>query len=142
MTEPRFVFFHKQPTSARMRFMVFDNGSVLSGPSLPVLNVVEEVERDYDDEDVVAFPDNGLVLILDKIGVAKSDATMAFPDVASVDTADGFVPIHGVKFTEIDPPFDQVAEAGAKFIEMTQARQLSATDMEIIRRIYIHAMGG
>ena len=142
MSDPRFVFYHKQPTSARMRFMVFDTGSVLSGPSLPILNVVEEVERDYDDEDVVAFPNNGLGAVLDQIGVPKGDAAMAFPDVASVDTADGPVAIHGVKFTEIDPPFDTIEKAGGKFIEMTQARQLSATDMEIIRRIYVHAMGG
>lgn len=142
MSDIRYVFYHKQQTSARMRFLVFENGSVLSGDPLPALSVVEEVERDYDDEDIVEFPANELGQVLESIGLSKTQASLSFPDVATVETAQCQVPIHGVKLTEIDPPFDSIAEHGARFIEMTQARQLNAIDMEIIRRVYVHAMGG
>ncbi len=138
----RFVFYHKQPTSARMRFMVFKNGSVLSGPDLPSLSVSTEVERDYDSEDIVAFPLNGLGEVLECIGVPAPDARLVFPDFATIETPQGDIPVHGVQFMQIDPPFEQIEKAGARFIEMTQARQLSPMDMEMIRRIYVHAIGG
>lgn len=142
MTDARFVFYHKQATSARMRFMVFDTGSVLSGAPLPTLSVLEEVERDYDEETIVAFPANGLGAVVDGMGIDKKDVAMKFPDVATVQTPQANLPVHGVQFTNIDPPFDEIEKVGGKFIEMTQARQLHHVDMEIVRRIYVHEMGG
>jgi hypothetical protein len=143
MTEARFVLYHKQPTSARMRFMVFETGSVLSGSLLPALSLLEDAqERDYDSEKIVQLPTNGLLDVVKNLGISASDVRMSFPDMSLVDTAKEKIPVHGVAFTTIDPPIAQVENTGAKFIDMTQARQLSAIDMEILRRIYVHAMEG
>ena len=105
MTDPRFVFFHKQPTSARMRFLVFETGSVMSGPALPQLSILEEVERDYDDEDVLQFPANGLGDILSTLNLERTDAEMAFPDIAAVETAAETIPVHGIKADRDRPAF-------------------------------------
>ena len=143
MSESKFIFFHKQSTSARMRFLVFENGSVLSGSPLPDLSVLEdEIQQDYDEHTVISFPSNGLGDVVQSLNIDLKDVAIKFPNLTTIETPSGTPVVHGVEFTLIDPPFSEVEKSGARFIEMTQARQLSNIDMEILRRVYVNAMEG
>lgn len=144
MTECKFVFFHKQATSGRMRFMVFENGSVLSGASLPDLSALDS---DYDDqrddeEDVISLPSSGFSDVLSAMGLEGNQAQIKIRDLGRVETPDETIAVHGVKLTDIDPPFDLAEKIDARFIEMTGARQLSEIDLEVLRRVYVFELGG
>ena len=45
------------------------------------------------------------------------------------------------EFTDIDPPFDAAAAAGARFVAITEARDLGHAEREALRLAYSHLLG-
>ena len=44
--------------------------------------------------------------------------------------------------TTIDPPLDKAETIGASFIDITQARNISQTELELLRTAYEFVLGG
>jgi len=60
---------------------------------------------------------------------------------ANVDTPSGVAPIFLGRLTTMDPPFDVVEREGARFISITEARDLRPVELELLRRAYTCVMG-
>ena len=59
-----------------------------------------------------------------------------------VDTPGAVVRVYLVRFTAIDPPFELAESMDGKFIDLTQARMLSDTELLLLRRAYEVIMEG
>jgi hypothetical protein len=46
------------------------------------------------------------------------------------------------EITTIDPPFEEAEQAGASFIDLTQARGLPSVELELLRSAYELVLGG
>ena len=94
MNDCRLIFYHKQDTSARLRFLKFDSGSVCAFEPLPTLSQMIDASIDADvDDGIVTHPaklvriaGNWLGLEIDKM---KVDAGYH----ASIDSSAGTVRI-------------------------------------------------
>lgn len=62
--------------------------------------------------------------------------------IARVDVPDGPLTVYLARFTSIDPPFAAATAHGGAFIDLTQARDLPAPELELLRRVYQHVMEG
>lgn len=139
----RLIFYHKQDTSARLRFLKFDSGSVCAFEPLPALSQMIDESTDVDvDESIVTHPaqlvrDAGQSLGLEADAM-KIDAGFH----ASVDSSAGAVRVFLTQFTTIDPPFDRAEKINAQFIDLTEARSLAGVELELLRRVYEHVMTG
>ncbi|MBK7415405.1 MAG: hypothetical protein IPJ38_10185 [Dechloromonas sp.] len=60
---------------------------------------------------------------------------------AWVDTPEGDVPVLLASFAGIDPPFAAAERTKSRFIAMTESRQLSEVERNLLRRAYEHVLG-
>ena len=60
---------------------------------------------------------------------------------AWVDTPDGDAPILLAAFAGIDPPFEAADRVRGRFIAITESRQLSEVERDLLRRAYEHVLG-
>jgi hypothetical protein len=60
---------------------------------------------------------------------------------AWVDTPVGDVPVLLGVFTDLDPPFSAAERTNSRFIALTEARQLSDVERQLLRRAYEHVLG-
>ena len=58
-----------------------------------------------------------------------------------VDTPEGDVPVLLAAFTAIDPPFDAAERTHSRFISITESRNLSDVERDLLRRAYEHVLG-
>jgi hypothetical protein len=59
-----------------------------------------------------------------------------------VDVAGGPIEVYLARFTQIDPPFDELASLGGEFIILTQGRNLVPAELEMLRMAYECVMEG
>lgn len=139
MSEPRLIFYHKQSTSARTRFLRLDHGGVCGCDALPAGATLLGEETENPES---ACPPAALI--------AAAESRLALPGgsleaergyCCRVATPDGTIQVYLARFTAIDPPFDEVAVRGAAFIDLTQARGLPAVELALLRRAYEWIMG-
>ncbi|MGB0684388.1 MAG: hypothetical protein ACPGOV_16910 [Magnetovibrionaceae bacterium] len=135
----RLLCYHKQPTSARTRFLVLEGGSVLSPEPLPDL---ASLTGDVDPAPEAASP--LIADMADRLGLPTGSLVVdREEDIAcSVDIPDGPATIHIARFTTQDPPIKEAETLGGKFIELTQARRLLPdVELELLRRVYQISLG-
>ena len=60
---------------------------------------------------------------------------------AWVDTPAGDVPVLLAAFVGIDPPFEAAERTRSRFIAITESRQLSEVERNLLRRAYEHVLG-
>lgn len=134
----RAILFHKQATSARLRFLMFAHGSVCAIAAIPALAqvhegealnpvvhpapVLRELEREY------GFP-------VDSLRVEEEYRNV-------VEVPHGKLQIMLVAIESVDPPFSLAESIGARFIELTQARGLPPVELELLRGAYELVLGG
>ena len=138
------VAYHKQATSARMRFLVHAGGSVCGPDALPSpaqLVALDEGVPDTGDTGVVAHPAPLLAALTKSLDLEDGDLEIDGGPLGRVDVPGGAVSIYCARFTAMDPPFDTVAEKQAKFIELAQARGLDPVDLQLMRLVYERAVG-
>jgi hypothetical protein len=135
---PRLILYHKQATSARTRFVRFAD-SLLAFTALPPLAVV--CPEDAAQSAVVPHPAPLLRQAEQRLGLSHGDLRAEADFYAEVDTPDGIVAVLLAEFTSIDPPFAAVAEAGGRFVAITEARGLPAVELELVRRAYTVIIG-
>lgn len=136
--QPRLLFFHKQSTSGRTRFLRFPDGVCGFAP-LPAGTRL----RPTRDEDITPAPPPSAPLraAAERLGLPadrlRTEADFrAWPDCMGEEIA-----VMLVQVTTVDPPFAEAETAGGRVIAITEARDLPAVELELLRRAYEHIMG-
>jgi len=135
----RMILVHKQGTSARTRFLRFTDGIVAPEP-LPKLAQVLGEDEAGGDAAVLAHPAMLVNAVAGKLGLDTGDIEVETEFRADVDTPEGLSPIYLGRITTIDPPFDAAEKIGARFIAVTEARDLGPSELELLRRAYTCVM--
>jgi len=139
----RLIVYHKQSTSARLRFLRFAGPTVCGFGVLPRLAVVvEREEMARFDPAVVPHPAALPRRMESALNLPAGSVELDGDFMARVDVPDGPITVYLARFTSIDPPFAAAEKQGGNFIDLTQARGLPAPEMELLRRVYQHVMGG
>jgi hypothetical protein len=134
----RVILYHKQPTSARTRFLRYGYDSVCASEPLPPLSQLVEGNGDG----TALHPTAVLQGLEEKMGLAAGSLKADAEFQQKVEVPDGSIPIILAAFTSMDPPFEAVEQAGAAFIDLTQARDLPAIELELLRKAYEVILGG
>jgi hypothetical protein len=133
----RLILVHKQKTSGRLRFLRLPHGTVAFTPLPPVSALMERAASPQ----VVQHPAVFLKAAEAKLGL-PAGSLMHEPEFqAMVDTPDGPVALHLASFTTIDPPVDQAAALGGKFIAITEAAGGMPVEMALLRQAYEVLLG-
>lgn len=131
---PRIICYHKQATSARTRFLLYGE-SVLSGPPLTEAKV--RAEAGAPRPQAVHH-----LHILDAyLGLAAGSLRAEPEYYAELDTAAGPVPVLLAEVATLDPPFAAAEVIGARFIALTEARNLHTFELELLRKAYECVLG-
>lgn len=140
-TEPRLIMFHKQKTSARTRFLRLSNGSVCGFTPLPTL--AELLDEADGTADKVARHPGALVHGAEtRLGLPAGSLEAMGDFHAKVDVAGGPVSVFLAGFTTEDPPFAAADAVGGRFIDLPEARQLPASELQLLRLAYEYLLGG
>jgi hypothetical protein len=135
--QPRLILLHKQATSGRLRFLCLSSG-ILSFRPLPELSAL----RDEAYSPKVQFHPTALVREAEiHLGLADGAIEPVADFQAWVDTPEGDVPVLLAAFVGIDPPFAAAERCSARFIAITESRQLSEVERNLLRRAYEHILG-
>jgi len=134
---PRLLLLHKQATSGRVRFLCLSSGVVAFKP-LPALAAL----RDEDYSPTIQFHPSAVVREAEiHLGLAEGGVEPVADFQAWVDTPEGDVPVLLAAFAGIDPPFAAAQRIHGRFIAITESRQLSEVERNLLRRAYEHVLG-
>ncbi|AXS79933.1 hypothetical protein [Dechloromonas sp. HYN0024] len=134
---PRLILLHKQATSGRVRFLCPGSGVVAFKP-LPALSAL----RDEDYSPTIQFHPTAVVREAEiQLGLAEGAIEPVADFQAWVDTPEGDLPVLLAAFVGIDPPFAAAERIHARFIAITESRQLSELERNLLRRAYEHVLG-
>lgn len=143
MEAARLIVYHKQSTSARLRFLRFAAHTVCGFGALPALAaVVEREEMARFDPAVVPHPAALPRRMEAELNLPAGSVELDGEFLARVDVPDGPLTVYLARFTSIDPPFGAAEQHGGSFIDLTQARDLPRPELELLRRVYQHVLGG
>ena len=134
----RAILFHKQATSARLRFLRFSHASVCAFEPIPTL-----AQAHVGQQHNPAIHPGQVVQRLEKelcfsAGSLRAEEGYRY----SVEVPDGDIQVVLVAIDSIDPPFDEAEKMGADFIDLTQARGLPPVELELLRGAYELVLGG
>ncbi len=134
---PRLILLHKHKTSGRVRFLCFSTGIIAFG-KLPALSAL----RDEDYSPTVQFHPTAIIREAEiRLGLPE-EAIEALADFqAWVDTPEGDMPVLLAAFADIDPPFAAAERTNSRFVALTETRQLSEVERNLLRRAYEHVLG-
>jgi hypothetical protein len=134
----RVILYHKQPTSARTRFLKFSHNSVCAFESIPRLAQL----IDGGSVSTVLHP-AAILRTVEKALSLDAGTLKAETDYRhNVEVPGGSIQILLVNIDTIDPPFEQAEKASAQFIDLTQARGLPQIELELLRFAYDLVLGG
>jgi hypothetical protein len=134
------VLYHKQRSSARLRFLRHAHGGICVSP-LPADALVQPGPCGANGGTVHQHP--GMLLrdaeaaLAQPRGCIESDA--GFRCRLLMD--DGCADLQLAQFCTIDPPLEEAAAVGARFIELTQARGLAPAELQVLRLVYEYVLG-
>lgn len=143
----RLVLYHKQQTSARVRFLRQPAGGICGPPGVPAdaRARLGTCAHGRGGESGAALLTHPAMLL------RAAEASLALPrNTLEADTGllcqlagdEGFcADVVLGRFTTIDPPFGEAEAVGAKFIDLTQARGLPAAELSLLRLVYEHLLG-
>ena len=136
--EHRVIFYHKQSTSARTRFLRFANNSVCAFDALPKLaRVVDEVPE------IMPLHQHGVLsAAAQEIGLEPEDLAVESGFQQQVEVPGQRIRIILLAIKTIDPPFELAERIDAGFIDLTQARSLPPVELELLRAAYETVLGG
>jgi len=132
----RIILFHKQSSSARIRFLYFSNrNSVLGFESLPNLASLIEKSTDSLNENAQRKQLNEFFGDVDERVIIDDDFHY------NIDVPGEIIGVALARFTDIDPPFELAQKVNAKFCEITAARSVSPVELELLQKAYTQIMG-
>ena len=139
MPNTRLIMYHKQSTSARLRFLKFPYGGVCGFEPLPTLaQLLDEEAHDS----VVAHPAPLVAQAEQRLGIAAGELEAEGEFKAYVDVPDGVIQVILARFTSIDPPFEVAEAQGGEFVDLPQARNIPRVELELLRKVYEVVMTG
>jgi hypothetical protein len=135
------MLYHKQSTSARTRFLRLPHGGICGPAALPPDAALDDGVSGAVPASLLTHPamllrDAESALSLPR-GSLEADSGFRCRIIAAGEAAD----VHLAHFTSIDPPFEAAEAIGARFIDLTQARGLPATELSLLRLAYEHVLG-
>lgn len=134
----RVLLYHKHPTSARVRYLKYEHGSVLAFEPLPKLaQLLDEAPADF-----VVQPAPVLKQVMEQFGFASGDLELETEFQYFVDTPGGPVPVLLARITSMDPPFDLAKRIHGSFIDLMQARGMTPVELQLLRHAYELVLGG
>ena len=135
--QPRLILIHKQSTSGRLRFLCLSSGVVAFTP-LPALSALHE--EAYSPK-IQFHPTASVREAEAQLGLPEGAIEPVADFQAWVDTPAGDVPVLLAAFVGIDPPFEAAERTRSRFIAITESRQLSEVERNLLRRAYEHVLG-
>lgn len=137
-TEVRAILFHTQSTSARTRFLRLPYGGVCAPDALPGGVTVGEGAPPGNLRMHPAAAVTSLQNWLD----LPAGGLEAEPEFRMwLDTGDGPLPVHLLRFTDVDPPFALAERVGAAFVPLTETRGLPPVEMALLQEAYRVILG-
>jgi hypothetical protein len=134
----RLLCFHKQRTSARLRFLLFADG-LIAPAALAADATLAPAPGAL--ETVVVHPAVLAAASESRLGLARGDVRID-PEfrIRGQERAEAFTLLLA-EFTAIDPPFEAAAAVGGRFVAITEARGLALSEREVLRLAYAHVLG-
>lgn len=133
----RLVLCHKQKTSARLRFLLFPHG-VLAFEPLPPDAIISPR---YSHTRVELHPAAWAHQACERLGLAN-DAISAEPEFHIEARYHGnVVTILLATFNSIDPPFEMARQHDARFVPLTELRQLPEAELDVLGHVYEYLIG-
>lgn len=132
------LLYHKQSTSARTRFLRMPYGGICALGALPKLSVVGEGKLS---SKVHVHPAMLISQLQEQFSLPDDSLEHDGEFQVWLDTNQGAVPVYLLRFTAIDPPFDEVERLGGKFIALTEARGLPSVELELLQHAYRAILG-
>lgn len=133
----RLILFHKHKTSARLRFLRLPQGICAFSP-LPRDAALEEAAPSAP---VSYHPNAWLRQVEQWLGLASGDLEAEVEFSATVSSRDGPIQIHLAALKTMDPPFTEAEAVGGRFVAITEARDCSPVELELLRRAYTVVLG-
>lgn len=139
IADPRLIMLHKHKSSARIRFLLLEGGTICGFAPLPPLAVLMD-EREA--SKVAPHPGALVHGAETRLGLPAGSLEAMGDFHVMVDVAGGPVSVFLAAFTTLDPPFRAAEYVGGRFIELTEARMLPPTELQLLRLAYEYLMGG
>jgi len=135
---PRFVFCHKQKTSARLHFLRFEHGVLAFSP----LPHGAQVHSGYTNSMVRAHPVAWTCHVETALGL-KPHSLCSEPDFHVEARAGEVDPISILLacFTSIDLPKDAAQRLGARWVLITETKDIPTVELEVVHLVYEHLIG-
>jgi hypothetical protein len=133
----RVILYHKQPTSARTRFLKFSHESVCAFDPLPKLSA-----RVTQLPSTVHHPAAILHETEERLGLPRETLSNEGEYRQAIEVPGDTIEVLLASINTIDPPFEVAEQFGASFIDLTQARQLPQVELELLRAAYELVLGG
>lgn len=131
--QPRLLCFHKQGTSARTRFVRWPHGMLAFEPLPADARLLDENEKSALTR---RHPAAVLADAAARLGMPAEALRAETEFDAVITTPEGEVPILLVHFASLDPPFAIVEQHGGRFIAITEARDVSPLELQLLRKAY------
>lgn len=138
----RIILFHKHGTSARTRFLRFADNTVCGFAPLPQLAAIIDDADTPPQPQVETHPAMKLKEAAERLQLPATALELESEFNMWVDAPGGAIRILLVRLMDIDPPFDAAEALGARFIDLTEARDLPAVELLLLRRAYEVVLGG
>ena len=141
-TQDRTIIFHKHPVSAKVRFLKQQYGGICGFNPLPDLAVVLDDETLDKEENIVSHPSHITRNAEEKLQLSEGSLKIESEYFQKVDIPKGMVNVYLVGIVGHDTPDAILAEQGMSLNLITEMRDLSPTEMELLRRAYVAIMEG
>lgn len=135
--QPRLILIHKHGTSGRVRFLCLSTGVVV----FKTLSALSALREEAFSPKVQIHPTAVVREAEIHLGLPEGAIEAVAEFQAWVDTPEGDVPVLLAAFVGIDPPFAAAERVHGRFIAITESRQLSEVERNLLRRAYEHVLG-
>jgi len=133
----RVIFYHKQATSARTRFLKFQDETICAPGPLPKLSQIVKYHSNS-----LIHPASVLSQMEKILGFERGTLEAEGEYLQTVEVPGETIQIILANVATMDPPFDLAEKIGASFIDLTQARALPQVELELLRFAYELVLGG
>lgn len=139
--DARLIMYHKQATSARLRFLKLAGNTLCAFEGLPRLSTVTD-EGSSGSRRITCHPGSLIASAEQTLKLPKGALLLERDFAAKVDVPGGALSIYLARFDTVDPPFIQAQAIGGSFAALTEVRDLSPAELELARRAYAYIMEG
>ena len=137
MENNRLIMYHKQSASARITFFTL-NGSVCHFDGLPPESKI--VDSNISEERVVDNSENLITTSKERLGLSSNILEIEKPFLAIAKNEALTFNVYLASFTTVDPPHQQLANLGGKFITLIESRSLPSVEIELLGLAYSFLM--